>query len=107
MTDMLEGWDIHHGDDVDWIPWGSSGQARAKVLATADGYVVVLVEASPGYEASPHEHTYPEFLYVLDGAVDNEGVAMRAGDAYAAATGTVHSRFLATERSTYLTVFRV
>jgi len=54
-------------DEVDWVPWGSGGNARAKVLGAADGFNVALVEADAGYAGDPHVHTYPEFLYVVDG----------------------------------------
>ncbi len=54
----LEGWDIGHGDDTEWVPWGSTGDARAKVLATGDGYHVVLVEADAGYEGEAHVHEH-------------------------------------------------
>ena len=34
----LEGWDIRRDFDVDWIAWGTAGDARGKVLRVADGY---------------------------------------------------------------------
>ena len=38
---------------ADWVPWtGSAGEAQAKILGTADGYMVTLVEAQPGYAGS-------------------------------------------------------
>ena len=37
MTFAMDGWSIGRFDDVDWFPWGSSGNARAKVLANGDG----------------------------------------------------------------------
>ena len=39
----LDGWDIGKFDDIDWVPWGSGGNARAKILATGDGYILALV----------------------------------------------------------------
>ena len=62
----LQGWDIGHDEDADWAPWGSTGDARAKVLAAGDDYFVVLVEADAGYEGEPHVHAHTEFAYVLD-----------------------------------------
>jgi hypothetical protein len=52
----------------------------------------VLVEARPGYRGNPHVHTHPEFNYVVDGTVRNQGQQMKTGDAYAAAAGSSHSR---------------
>ena len=68
----LEGWDINHAVEVEWVPWGEGG-ARAKILGVADGYVVALVEAGAGYQGTPHEHAHAEFFYLLDGSVTNQG----------------------------------
>jgi hypothetical protein len=40
-------------------PWGSKDDARAKVLAAAGGFHVVLVEASAGYTGERHQHAIP------------------------------------------------
>ena len=32
MTFSLDGWNIGHADDIDWGPWGSGDNARAKIL---------------------------------------------------------------------------
>jgi quercetin dioxygenase-like cupin family protein len=93
--------------DVDWVPWGSQGNAKAKVLAEADGYTVVLVQAEPGYQSGAHDHAYPEFFYLLDGVVRNQGQLMNAGDAYAAGTGSVHTDFEAQTSATYISIFRL
>ena len=53
----LDGWDIVRASEADWIPWtGAAGEARAKILGSADGYTVVLVEAQPGYRGDRHVH---------------------------------------------------
>ena len=83
----LDGWDIAKLAEIDWAPWGSGGNARAKVLANADGYFVALVEAEPGYSGDPHVHDYAEFLYVISGTLLNQGQEMTTGDAYAPAGG--------------------
>ena len=102
----LEGWDINHAGEVEWVPWGEGG-ARAKVLGVADGYVVALVEAGAGYQGTPHEHAHAEFFYLLDGSVTNQGTAMRAGDGYAAAAGSRHDEFHADTPARYLSIFRL
>jgi hypothetical protein len=33
----LAGWDINSLDATEWMPWGSRDDARAKILAQADG----------------------------------------------------------------------
>ena len=106
ITPSLDGWDIGHPHDIEWVPWGSDG-ARAKVLAIADGFHVALVEAEADYQGGPHVHNYPEFLYVLDGALRNQGLAMTAGDAYAASAGSSHTDFVAQTNATYLSIFKL
>jgi quercetin dioxygenase-like cupin family protein len=107
MTISLDGWDIESFDELEWIPWGSGDKARAKVLGTADGYNVALVEAQPGYEGVPHEHAYAEFLYVVDGTLRNQGREMSRGDGYAAAAGSTHTDFATPNGATYISVFKL
>jgi mannose-6-phosphate isomerase-like protein (cupin superfamily) len=111
MGDMdisLSGWNIVRADDSEWLPWtGSTGEARAKVLGSADGFTVVFVEAQPGYEGTPHQHTYPEFHYVVSGTVRNQGQDMKAGDGYAAAAGSSHDEFATDTGATYITIFKI
>ncbi len=106
MQHSLVGWNMSDADSVDWIPWGA-GDARAKILAVADGYHVVLVEAGPGYAGEDHEHDHTEFLYVLEGSLRNQGRDMVAGDAYAAAIGSAHTDFATKAGATYVIVFKV
>ena len=103
----LDGWDIGRHAEADWVPWGADGKARAKVLGGADGFTVVLVEAQPGYEGFPHVHEHPEFLYVVEGSVRNQGVEMVPGDGYAAAAGSSHTDFAAPAGATYVSIFRL
>jgi quercetin dioxygenase-like cupin family protein len=104
---LLDGWDMHSAADVPWIKWGEGDNARAKVLAEGDGYVVALVEADPGYAGTPHEHNHTEFLYVLAGRLRNQGRAMQAGDAYVAERGSTHTDFEAETAATYLSIFKL
>ena len=106
-TPSLEGWDVGNAADVEWAPWGAGGKARAKVLANADGYLVVLVEAEAGYEGTPHAHGHAEFSYVLAGRLRNQGQELTTGSAYAAAAGSTHDDFAAVEPSRYLSIFRL
>jgi quercetin dioxygenase-like cupin family protein len=106
-TTLLDGWDINAARDIEWVPWGATGDARAKVLGMGDGYVVALVDADAGYAGTPHEHTNTEFLYVLEGRLRNQGRFMDAGDAYVASIGSTHTDFEALIRSTYLSIFKI
>jgi quercetin dioxygenase-like cupin family protein len=108
MEISLEGWNIVDADGSEWFPWvGTAGEARAKVLGSADGYTVMLVEAQPGYRGSPHEHANAEFHYLVSGSVRNQGVAMKAGDGYAAAAGSTHADFETETGATYLVIFKL
>ena len=106
-TALLDGWDIKASAEVPWAPWGDGHKARAKVLATGDGYVLALVEAEDGYEGTPHEHAHTEFLYVLAGRIRNQGRLMEAGDAYVASVGSRHTDFCAVTAATYLSIFKL
>jgi quercetin dioxygenase-like cupin family protein len=107
MDITLDGWNIGVFDDVDWTPWGSRGDARAKVLANGDGYFVALVEAEPGYSGDPHVHAHPEFLFVVDGALRNQGREMTKGDAYVAEPGSSHDDFGTATGATYISIFKL
>ena len=104
----LEGWDIVHADEAEWMPWtGSAGDARAKILGSADGYMVALVEAQPGYAGTRHEHAHAEFNYVIEGTLRNQGKAMSVGDGYAAAAGSTHTDFATDSGATYIVIFKI
>jgi anti-sigma factor ChrR (cupin superfamily) len=105
-TVSLEGWDINHAAEVDWVPWGGGG-ARAKILGAADGYVVALVEAEAGYQGTPHDHAHAEFFYLVDGQVTNQGCDMTAGDGYAAAAGSRHDDFRVDAPARYVSIFKL
>jgi hypothetical protein len=108
LEHALDGWHIVHGRSAEWMPWGGHGAAaRAKVLGTGDGYVLVLVEAAAGYEGSPHVHTNAEMSYLVSGTVEHQGVAMEAGDGYVAATGSAHTGFTVTSDATYVLAFKL
>jgi quercetin dioxygenase-like cupin family protein len=108
MDISLDGWNIVRGDEAEWMPWtGSAGEARAKILGSADGYTVVLVEAKPGYRGSEHEHAHTEFNYVVDGTLRNQGRDMNAGDGYAAAAKSTHADFETDTGATYIVVFKI
>jgi quercetin dioxygenase-like cupin family protein len=107
MSFAMDGWNIGRFDDVAWSPWGSGGNARAKILANGDGYFLALVEADAGYAGDPHEHEHTEFLYVVDGSLLNQGQQLGRGDAYVASAGSIHSQFEAPDGATYVSIFKL
>jgi quercetin dioxygenase-like cupin family protein len=107
MHISLEGWDIQAAASAEWMPWGTKGNARAKILGSADGYMVTYVEADPGYEGDPHVHGYPEFFYLVEGSLRNQGREMTAGDGYAAAANSTHADFATDTGATYIVIFKI
>jgi quercetin dioxygenase-like cupin family protein len=107
MEISLDGWDIGRFDDIEWTPWGSGGNARAKTIASGDGFYLSVVEASPGYQGDPHEHTNTEFLYVIEGTLRTQGREMTKGDAYVANAGTTHTDFGTDSGATYLSIIKI
>ena len=108
MNLTLEGWDIKKFDEVDWVPWGSRGDARAKLLGSGDGYFLSLVEADEGYRGDPHVHANTEFLFVIDGTLRNQGQTMVKHDGYVAAIGSSHDDFeVGAGGATYLSIFKI
>lgn len=106
-TPSLENWDIRHGKEIEWLPWGSEGNARVKILGEADGYTVAIIQADAGYTTLEHQHAHAEFFYLIEGGIRNQGQQMDAGDGYAAASGSVHTDFQVERPSTYLSIFRL
>jgi quercetin dioxygenase-like cupin family protein len=107
-THSLDGWHIVHGATADWMPWGGDGApARAQVLGSGDGYVLVLVEAAAGYVGQPHDHAHAEMSYLVDGTVEHQGVPMRPGDGYVASAGSTHTGFTVVSDATYLLAFKL
>jgi len=107
MDISLEGWDIQAAESVEWVPWGTKGNARAKILGSADGYMVACVQADPGYEGDPHVHGHPEFFFLVEGTVRNQGREMVAGDGYAAGTNSSHTDFATDTGATYIVIFKI
>jgi quercetin dioxygenase-like cupin family protein len=107
MSFSTDGWSIGRFDDVEWSPWGSGGDARAKVLADGDGYYAALIEAEPGYVGDPHAHEHTEFLYVVEGSLRTQGETLIQGGAYIASAGSVHEQFDAPDGATYLSIFKL
>jgi anti-sigma factor ChrR (cupin superfamily) len=107
MTYSLDGWSFGDPESVDWAPWGSGGNARAKLLADGDSHYAALIEAEPGYRGDPHEHAAVEFLYVVSGSVQTQGRELTAGSAYVAAAGSTHDAFGTEGGATYLSIFKL
>ncbi len=80
---------------------------KFKMVGVADGFVMVYSELAAGGAGSPHEHSAPEFLYVLEGDVKANGVEMKAGHGYSAPAGTKHTEFASTGGCKFISVFKL
>lgn len=104
---LLAGWQFGRADAAEWMPWGSDGRARARVVAAADGYHLLEVEAQAGYTGAPHDHAHAEFSYVLSGTVRTNGELLGPGDGCSAAAGSTHASFEAVTDARYLSIFKL
>lgn len=107
MNAARAGWRFGRVADAEWAPWGSDGLARARVVAEADGYHLVEVDARAGYTGTPHEHRNAEFTYVLSGSVRSNGELLGPGDGCAGAGGSAHVSFEAVTDARYLSIFKL
>ena len=93
MEISLDGWDIGRFDDIRVGPWGSGGNARAKVLANGDGYFVAYVEAEPGYAATRTSTPTPSSRSSSTARCATRAGRCARGDGYVAAAGSIHDDF--------------
>jgi anti-sigma factor ChrR (cupin superfamily) len=100
----LKGW---HINDVSGGEWRTDQDGSPfKFIGAADGLVFVLSKLAAGTRGERHVHEGPEFLYVLEGDLQVNGVEMKPGCGYAAATGTTHSEFASREGATFVVVLK-
>jgi hypothetical protein len=59
MEVPLDGWSIGRADDVEWTSWGSRGDAKAKVLGSADGFFVLVKAVTPRRRVRPTSISAP------------------------------------------------
>ena len=103
----LTGWDIGQFDQTDWIPWDTGDKAKAKSSPSPTASTSLSSKPTPDTRGGPHEHTHPEFLYVVNGTLRTQGQKMSAGDAYAASPGSTHNDFTVDTDHTYLLIFKL
>ncbi|MDN0073481.1 cupin domain-containing protein [Crenobacter sp. SG2303] len=82
--------------DSQAIPWLDSKVAsgvQVKNLGKANGRAIQLVRFAPGAVFPFHEHTGPEFIFLLEGEAFQHGQRLTAGWAGVAEQGTVDDQF--------------
>lgn len=78
--------------DGETAPWRASAFAagvEVKDLCAADGRAMQLVRFHPGAAFPLHEHAGPEFIYVMEGELIQNGRRLGRGWASVASAGTV------------------
>jgi hypothetical protein len=92
------------------IPWRLSQFAHGvefKSLGRANGRAMQLVRFSPGAAFPDHYHPGPEFIYVLDGEVVQNGRRLSAGCVGVARKGSIDTGFHSVTGSVFLLVYEV
>ncbi len=91
--------------DVPWVASKFAPGVEVKNLGKADGRAMQLVRFQPGACFPTHTHTEPEFLYVLEGEVFQNGQRLVAGCSTVASAGTVDETFFSETGCLFLLVY--
>ena len=94
--------------DSNTAPWRKSTMAEGvevKDLGKANGREMQLVRFAPGTSFPLHVHGGPEFIFLLEGEVCDQGQLLRPGWAVVAASGTTHEGFHSPSGCLFLTVY--
>lgn len=76
-------------DDLPWRPSAVASGVFVKDIAVTDGWEMQLVRVEPGACFPAHTHESPEFLFVLEGELVQNGRRLGPGWASVAGAGTV------------------
>lgn len=86
-----EGVKLVRKDDQDWINLPIKGAKWLELSARKkDGFVMSMIEVSPGTGFPEHDHHGVEMAYILEGDLEADGVTLQAGDFFRADAGTHH-----------------
>ena len=78
-----------NGAAVAWRASTFAAGVEVKDLGAANGRAMQLVRFPPGAIFPPHEHAGPEFVYIIEGELIQNGNRMGRGWASVASAGTV------------------
>ena len=78
---------------------------EVKDLGKANGREMQLVRFAPGTSFPLHVHAGPEFVYLLEGEVFDQGQLLQRGWALVASAGTTHENFHSPTGCLFLTVY--
>ena len=94
--------------EATYLPWRASASVEGvevKDLGRANGRAMQLVRCRPGVSFPTHRHTGPEFIYILEGAVIQNGQRLGAGWAGVAESGTLDEQFRSETGCVFLIVY--
>ena len=87
--------------DSESIPWSTTGMpdgSDMKRLGEANGYVMELYRFGPNTVLPDHLHNSPEFIFVLEGEIYQNGQLLPAGWCGIAERGTKDENFRSGEK---------
>lgn len=93
-------------DDLPWQPSTFAKGLSVKNIAVAGGLEMQLVRMEPGARIPRHTHELPEFIYVLEGALQLAGRTLAPGWASVAAQGSEHLDVHSSDGCTFLLIDR-
>ena len=75
--------------DLPWRPSTFAAGVSVKDIATTDGWEMQVVKCEPGARFPMHTHERPEFVFILEGELVQEGQRLGPGWASVASGGSV------------------
>jgi anti-sigma factor ChrR (cupin superfamily) len=90
---VVDGFNVKDTGSIPWRPSTFAKGVDVKDLGTTDGLAMQLVRFEPGAAFPPHVHTGPEFIFLIDGEIIQNGQTLKAGWSCVAAVGTRDMEF--------------
>ena len=97
--------DSRSSDEIPWRKSTFADGAEVKDLGKTGGYTMQLVRFKPYTSFPPHDHAGPEFIFVLEGEVIQNGKKLGAGFSSVAATATRDYEFRTESGCMFLLVY--
>ena len=91
-------------ESIEWSTGGMPEGIEMKRLGEANGYVMELYRIAPNTHLPDHVHHSPEFLFVLEGEVIQDGQPVPTGWSLIAENGTKHENFRTGEKGAHTIV---
>jgi anti-sigma factor ChrR (cupin superfamily) len=102
---MMNGYRFLDSKNIEWRKSTFATGVEVKDLGSADGRSMQLVRFAPGTSFPLHTHKGPEFIYLLEGEVYQQGQRLLVGWSAVAAAGTTDDNFHSLTGCVFLTVY--